>query len=532
MSPPNLKVRSPDTGFRGMRYVIPQTPWDRDYLWHALDALPVNGIYQPRAGDLGVATGAGVNVPPQGVAQFRTATGNSIDLMVAGGEIYTRGPANAWTKVITSANLTTASITLATSGRVYAVPFSLVVIISDGTNTPFQWNGTTNGGLTSLTNAPVAYGPPTVYYAKVFLVKNANRDTIVWSEEGTANTGYEAGGFSNAWQLRQTGGGTLTRIWGSNEGLYYFRATSIGIIRGAVGPDFTAAGTHSDVSTELGTTAPLSVIEVGEWVWFTDARGLPWRFRPGADPEPVWQNIAAIFPGLAPGAANSGLVIALDTSAIPKTVAAPFHHHGLVAIGFFDNQVLSMKKIFAFDAKSGQAVCELNPFADASGAAFLTHLIGAGEVYGESAHPGFSFYGLNPQSASANAVFTCPTSAAATPRRAVFTTGPLELPGAENSYWRRVRIKAPTGVLAPLTSVELKATDGLHLSSLSIVPGVKVISSPASKPQDVTLTWGIKRRQPWLQVCLSAGLTGNLALRSVELEGYPAPVHPAATDEV
>jgi hypothetical protein len=72
----------------------------------------------------------------------------------------------------------------------------------------------------------------TVYYAKLFMLKR-DRKTIVWSEENQPNTGYEAGGYNNAWELTQTSNEPLTAIIGTNEALYYGRKTSVGAIRGA-----------------------------------------------------------------------------------------------------------------------------------------------------------------------------------------------------------------------------------------------------------------------------------------------------------
>lgn len=201
-----------------------------------------------------------------------------------------------WTKRISTANLTAAGITLSATTTVYAIPFGDTLLVTDGINTAFTWNGTAGGGLTKLTNAPVFFGRPTVYYGKVVGIKNTQRDTLVWSEENQANTGYEAGGFNNAWSLTQTGGGAIIAVLGTNAALYYGRRDSIGSIRGAVTPDFKAAGVHDDITRETGVGGTEGMALIGQDFWFADGLGRPWRAVGGAAPSPLWENIADAFP--------------------------------------------------------------------------------------------------------------------------------------------------------------------------------------------------------------------------------------------
>lgn len=197
----------------------------------------------------------------------------------------------AFTTTVSAANLSSASITLNASGRAYWCVFNNLVVFNDGTNRPWTWDGTSGaGGLTSLTNAPsVCYGRPTVYYAKLFFIKNTDRRTIVWSEENAANTGYEAGGYSNVWTLGQDTTAPIVAVHGTNDGLFYFRPNSIGVIRGAVGTDFVTSGVQPSVSTEHGCVSPDGVArESARDVWFVNQHGSPCVIPAGGEAREVY----------------------------------------------------------------------------------------------------------------------------------------------------------------------------------------------------------------------------------------------------
>lgn len=234
--------------------------------------------------------------------EFVTSTGTITAVAISGGKFYTLDSSGVPSEALSAANLSAASVTLASSGFIYAVPFNGQLVISDGANTPWMWDGTAGSGITKLTNAPVAFGSPTVHYAKLFFIKNTDRGTIVWSEENAANTGYEAGGYNNTWTIAQTGSRTLRAIHGSNEALYYWRAVGIGAIRGAVTSTFSADGTHDGISTEVGLGGVTSYqhhpLAVGGHLWFCDADERPYRLSlGGGPPEPIWEQASRIFLG-------------------------------------------------------------------------------------------------------------------------------------------------------------------------------------------------------------------------------------------
>ena len=237
--------------------------------------------------------GATLTGRAQLIFQFSKLNGSEYTVVISGGKFYVYNwGTNTLVETLTAAQLAGAAISLHASAKVSAVIFADQMVISDGVNTPWMWDGTTGAGMTKLTNAPVAYGQPTVYYAKLFFIKNAERTTIVWSEENLANTGYEAGGYNNAWTLGQTDQESLYAIFGTNSALYYWRANSMGSITGAVTNDFRSTGTQDGISQSIGTTSPWSVLFHNDAFFFIDAQGHPQRYVLGAGMQypPIWHD--------------------------------------------------------------------------------------------------------------------------------------------------------------------------------------------------------------------------------------------------
>lgn len=234
------------------------------------------------------------------VYQFTKLDGTEITLAIVGGQgIYTYDwSTETWTQAVTVANLTTASITLSETARCYATTYTDKVLISDGVNEPFTWDGTSGaGGLTELTAADVLYGQPRIHYAKSFGIKSTERNVMEWSEENDPTIGYETTPYSNSWQLGQTDQEGLYALAPTNDALYYLRARSTGAIYGAVTPEFTADGTHEGVSQTIGTTSPDSVCIVGERVFFLSADAQP-HVIDGGRVKPLFDDIRETIRGL------------------------------------------------------------------------------------------------------------------------------------------------------------------------------------------------------------------------------------------
>lgn len=194
-----------------------------------------------------------------------------------------------------------------------------------------MWDGEVGGGgtVTVLTNAPQMYGM-TVYYGKLFGIKTAEPNTIVWSEEFDATTGYEAGGFNNAWTLSQTqAAAALVRLVGTNEALYYFRQNSIGAVRGAVTTDFINDGTREGVSESIGLLGKHAVTVREQEMWFMDGNLRPHILTFGGQLTPIWEQVASLLPKITYSNAVQAVIIPeIDAVGFAVTIAGDSLNYG------------------------------------------------------------------------------------------------------------------------------------------------------------------------------------------------------------
>lgn len=239
----------------------------------------------------------------QWLGQFAKTDGTTQSLAVVNGTLseYDWG-GNTWTTRLTQGQITGAGAALSTTATVYAVVYNDLLILSDGVNQPFQWDGTSGGGVTLLSNAPVAYGQPVIYSEKLVLRKAAEPDTLVWSEEGQPNVGYEAGGYVNAWNLGGTKAERITAFAPRNESLGILRPRSTTEILGQIADQFRTTATRASVSEQLGTTAPGAVLVLDEGTLTVDALGRPQFWAAGggyvANP-PLWDACEQTVRGIA-----------------------------------------------------------------------------------------------------------------------------------------------------------------------------------------------------------------------------------------
>lgn len=189
-----------------------------------------------------------------------------------------------WTTVAYSGGVAVDS-----SARIFVLTFTDQLVVTDGVNKPWMWDGST---FTLLTNWPVVYGPMTIYYAKLFGIKSADRKTFVWCEENQPNTGMEAGGYNNAWDFVQTSADALTLLLGTNDYLYVYRTKATEYVTGEVSDNFKSTGTRSGISETIGTSSPFAVL-VGQKVFTLDSDGHPQVMTIGGGYEevaPIWQD--------------------------------------------------------------------------------------------------------------------------------------------------------------------------------------------------------------------------------------------------
>jgi hypothetical protein len=258
---------------------------------------------------LGAQLGSGGARTFQAIGSFTTTVGVTYRIGICGGKFYTYDyGGNLWTETLTAAHLAAASVTLSTTAMCALVPYANTMVVSDGVNTAWAWDGTSGGGITKLTNAPVFYGVPWVYNGLLMGIKNSAPNTIVWSEPGELNTGYEAGGYNNAWDLRQTSNDAVVAGAGTNDYIVIFRQTSITLIRGDVTPNFSSTGTDEGVDEHVGTRSPYSIVKHDLDVYFFSSDRRIMRVRAG-----VAEDMSAGFRDTLTGISVSQMAIVQGT---------------------------------------------------------------------------------------------------------------------------------------------------------------------------------------------------------------------------
>lgn len=320
---PEVLIAGP---FRGMRDAPEPTASDPGLALYAGNMCrqpgpPNSGlISRPGFGAMGsVLTGT-----CQAILTWTMVSGTRITTAIVNGKVYSYNwSTTTWSEVVTAADLSGKAITLSSSARVALVPFADGVVVSDGTNTPWHWTGASGaGGLTKLTNAPAFYGPPVVYYSKLIGIKASDRSTMVWSEEGQPNTGYEAGGYNNAWDNPGGYADPMTSLAATNEALYVFRERVALAITGAVTSDWATAGTRSNVSEDIGTLSPWATTTTADGVLIVDADAMPWLVQLGQSPRPIWTDCRQTMRGT-PRAVLSEIQTVQDDSTYSYLIGYP-----------------------------------------------------------------------------------------------------------------------------------------------------------------------------------------------------------------
>lgn len=249
----------------------------------------------------GLATGV-----VQVITQLRTLNGTRYTICICNGVFYTLDWSTlVWTEAVNAATFSGASITLSTTARFYAYQLGDQMIFWDGTNTAWEWDGTTNGGLTKLTGAGAPSGIPVSgpYYVKGFFAKSTEKNAFIWSEEGDPTIGYEAGGYLNVWS--PMGGGPLTAIASTNTSLIVAEANRMIRVTGPVSTDFQTAGTRSDLSEAVGTKSPMLVTDSG--VVLLSSQGEPHVIRDGL--VDMWRDCQVATTTMNLGALTSAMLV-------------------------------------------------------------------------------------------------------------------------------------------------------------------------------------------------------------------------------
>jgi hypothetical protein len=296
-----------EIGFTRVNY-NQQCPVEKGELWFALNMMPLEatkkGPWIDRPGYANITnhvTSSTLTVRAMGTF-YSSAAGANVSFVVVQDTIAGGGSSDpriyvGSTQKVAAADFTTAGIVVDMNAQLHWCEYNGQAVFCDGQNYAWMWDGTTDPGdgstLTELTNGPATQvGKPTSYYSKLFFIKEDN--TIVWSEEYQPNVGYEAGGYNNAWTLGQTSSAPIYALLGTNQGLWYFRGGSIGLIEGAVDRDFRTTGVHDGISDTVGSDACESVIRTGNLIWFVDDYGRPHVIKEGKVEE-IWRQLHAWF---------------------------------------------------------------------------------------------------------------------------------------------------------------------------------------------------------------------------------------------
>lgn len=244
-------------------------------------------VGRPGVHHLGTVASPGLG---QMVYQFRKLNGTTYTVLIVNGLMYT---VNWATSTISNVALG-GGVTIQTVNKVYATQLADKMIVSDGVTKPWTWDGTT---FATLTNCPVLFGQPEVYYAKLFGIVAANPVQIVWSEENDPATGYDTqvnpatlALYDNQWILGQTSQDRLYVLKATADALYFARARSWSMITGPAEDDFRSTGNREAVSNTVGCTLPSCCIFRNDEIWFQDRDGFFWYIPVGGQPVPIGEG--------------------------------------------------------------------------------------------------------------------------------------------------------------------------------------------------------------------------------------------------
>jgi hypothetical protein len=273
---------------------------------------------RPGFGDPNNLSGAPSLVNGRGIRQLSTTAGNEWTAWFIDGRFYLGAFQTAPTNITLSGGvvITNTAPTVPAKFLIGSTTFRDKFIVTDQVTEPWMYAPDT-ATFTLLGSAPVARGVPTVYYGKVFFIKDSSPITIVWSEEGDPTTGYEDGGYNNAWDLAQVSGEPITAILGTNDALFFWRQSAFDMIRGEVDENFSTSGTVSGISSHIGTKSAHAVLLIGRTIWFLDQFGYPHRYQIGGEIEPIYK------------AAQSSLRFVYEAG-LPMASAAHFEAAGAV----------------------------------------------------------------------------------------------------------------------------------------------------------------------------------------------------------
>lgn len=242
------------------------------------------------------------------------ATGTMYRFYAAGGKLYRADSSNT-----TFDDVTPVGVTIDPTSR---FPFAMAsvgasMVCSDGVNKPWV---ASDFALTPITGTYIeinstagawsAFGPPTIYQDSVMWITATvpvgspvtPRVGIVWSEPNQPAVGYTQNNYADFWNIIENATDELYALWGTNVGVFYWREQSIGVLAGTPSINFSTTATRDARSSEIGTTSPFAIAQYGEYLYFLDLRGRPYRMSLGGAPEALWLQLPAVVTAAGAGA--------------------------------------------------------------------------------------------------------------------------------------------------------------------------------------------------------------------------------------
>jgi hypothetical protein len=319
----------------------------------------------------------------QGTFEFHKRTGARFTVQIVGGQFYTYDWATStWNEVVTAANFAAKAIVLDRVARVRFLEYQDVLVVSDGVNKLWTWDGTAGaGGLTLLTNSEAMYGQIRAYFARILGISAVNRDVLLWSEADNANLGYRSGGYNNAWSLTQNDPDILYSILTTNEAVYVLRARGGTTLTGEPGPAFASQSTRDSLSDTFGTVSPDVTTMHDVNIMVLDADAHPQLLRPGAAGFiPIWREFRETTKRLS-----------RNPAILEKAMCVYYSPAGLYLLAVPDSGQAECTMMLVYDAKGstpvpvavwrGWEMTSLAMVENANGQPYLMHSDSTGRVY-------------------------------------------------------------------------------------------------------------------------------------------------------
>lgn len=273
------------------------------------DGSSLTGLYaRPGFVQGSVATMAlgGTGRPAGGMFTMQLLDGTVYRFACANGKLYRLTGVGYTTATDVTPVGVTITNTVTPTTRIYMASFADELIFSDGVNQP--WSGTTLGATPIIaTKIPIdtaaaawtAQGRPVVYGGSLYFIVKSYAGVqapvpgvaIVWSEPFEPRVGYVQDTYTDFWNLIEMSSAPLYGLAATNNYLYYFRETSIGALTGYPGNNFSTSASTDVVSASVGCTAPASIVQTSDAIYFLDNIGRPWSFKQGEEPKAIWKQL-------------------------------------------------------------------------------------------------------------------------------------------------------------------------------------------------------------------------------------------------